>query len=511
MATVSAAHHSADGGPLEPLTVPHFAAFCSRLTLPPKAKAERRRGEPRATRPAPQPLLIEPFQKTIVTPMFDGVAETFVVLPKGNAKSMLSAALALYHLCFVDEAEVFVLAASMGQARRLLNMAAGIVRRSPVLRRHLDLKLGSFEIRAKRDGGYLKVLSSDPDTVDGIGPTLCICDELHRWPTLEAYVLAKEGLDKRGGQIIAISTAGEDENSAFGRMRKTALEHLQVRDGAFKYAPAPSGEFVWLEWSLDPADDLTDFELVKTANPLKQITVESLRARYESPGTRLAWWARFVCGIWTRDDEAAISAMLWAPCQVDHCRIPDGAEDVVIGVDFGWRRDTTALVPVWGMHNDPLTVRVDERLKILTPPGEGKSLSTDEVWAEIRTLSAIWPKATFVIDPNAEGEHVGQRIENELRHKVVLQAQDPSPMADAASLVMELVRERRLEHPGHLEYSSHVLAAYLKSVGASKQRFVKKTDTASPIDALIATAQAVRRLKVVADDPGPVRPFVINR
>lgn len=507
MATVTAAH--AAGPPLEPNTVEHFAAFCSRLTLPAKAKQKHKRGEPRPPKPPPKPLIIEPFQRRIVRDLFTGTAETFVVLPKGNAKSMLSAALALYHLCYTDDAEVFILAASMGQAKRLLNMAAGILRRSKQLQRHLVPKLGSYEIRCKRDGGYLKVLSSDPATVDGIGPTLCICDELHRWPSLEGYVLAKEGLDKRDGQLIAISTAGEDENSTFGRMRAEALKHVSEIDGAFRYAPAPSGEFVWLEWALQPTDDLTDFTLVKSANPLAQITVEGLKARFESPGTRRAWWARFVCGIWTRDDDAAISAMQWAPCQRNGCEIPDGADGVRIGIDFGWWKDTTALVPVWSMNDDPLTVRVDARLKILTPPGNGVALSDEKVWAEVEVMAKRWPTAKFVIDPNANATVFGQRIERELGNPVVWQAQDSSPMAQAAGLVMEIVRDQRLEHPGHLQFSSHVLAAYLKSVGGEKHRFVKGPG-GSYMDGAIALAMAVRSLHAAATEETPPVPFVMS-
>jgi hypothetical protein len=512
---------------LEPGTAEHFKAFCANLTLPPKASVKkkrrrRRRGEcdstvagptaahqSRSRRPAAQRLIIEPFQETALEDYFDGIAETFVMLPKGNAKSMLAAALGIYHLCYVDEAEAFIFAASRDQAARLLKYAAGFVRRSPVLQKHLILRLGSREIRARRDGGSLKVLAADPDTADGIGPTLVICDELHRWKTLEPYTLAKEGLGKRDGQLIGISTAGEDKNSEFGRMRTEALKHIVEQDRAYKCALAPSDEFVWHEWSLSETDDLTDMELVKSANPLAQITVEQLRERFLSPGTRRAWWARFVCGIWTRDDDAAISAMEWAPNQVDHCEIPNDAEHVMIGVDLGWRRDTTAIVPVWMMNAKPLTVRVDRRLAIETPPGEGKSLSEAVVWSHLVKMANRWPNAKFVFDPNANAGHIIERLETELGRDVIIQAQDPAPMAHAAGLVMELVRGKRLEHPGVVEYSSQILAAYLRSVGGEKYRF-DKGPGGSFMDAAIATAQAVRQLHAVATAPPPIRPYVIS-
>jgi hypothetical protein len=516
--------------PLRIGTLDHYEAWARNLTLPPKATEKktggRRRGAGmagarqtiedthaaarpnRGGKPAPIPLVMEPFQLRVLEDYFDGCAETFVMLPKGNAKSMLAAALALYHLCYVDEAEAYIFAASRDQAHRLLNAAAGFVRRSPVLQKHLLLRLGSREIRSRRDGGSLKVLAADPATADGIGPTLVICDELHRWRTLEPYTLAKEGLGKRDGQLIGISTAGEDENDPFGIMRAVALRHLELQEGAYKYAPAPSGEFVWHEWSLAPTDDITDMELVKSANPLAQITIQSLRDRYDSPGTRRAWWARFVCGIWTRDDDAAISAMDWAPNQVAHCRIPDGAAGVIIGLDFGWRKDTTAMVPTWRMNDDPLTLRVDERLEILTPPGGGISTSDETIWASVTRLSKLWPAAVFVADPNANAEHICQRIERELGHVVVYQAQDHGPMAHATSIVMELVRTKRLEHPGRADYSSQVLAAYLAGRD-DKQRFVQGSG-GSPVDAVVATSMAARQHHVAVNAPKPAAPFVMS-
>ena len=491
---------AAPAAKLVPGTLEHFCEWASRLTLP----AHGARGLSRRPK-----LVIESFQRRALGDYFRGVAETFILLPKGNGKSVLMAALALYHLVHTEEAEAYVFAASRDQAKRLLNAAAGFVRRSPGLRKRLDLKLGYLEIRSRVDGGVLKVLAADPDTADGIAPTLVLCDELHRWKSLEVYTLAKEGLDKRPGQLIGISTAGADEASSFGVMRRAALEHLVEHDGAYKRAVAPSGEFVWHEWSLSPEDDIEDMELVKTANPLSTITVDSLRKRWESPGTRRAWWARFVCNIWTQDDDAAISAMDWAPCQADGCEIPDQVEHVVIGIDLGWRRDTTAMVPTWKMADDPCVIRVDRRLVIIPAPGDGTMTPEEDLQAAIREMAGRWPHATVVIDPSAGGESFAQWIERELGLTVVIQPQDPSPMAHATGLTLDLVLGRRLEHPGHLEFSSQVLGAHLKAVGGGERVRFCKAPNGRPNDALIALAMAVRQHHVAADEPTPIVPFLL--
>jgi hypothetical protein len=69
---------------------------------------------------------------------------------------------------------------------------------------------------------------------------------------------------------------------------------------------------------------------------------------------------------------------------------------------------------------------------------------------------------------------------------------------------MEAIRDGRLEHPGDVRFSSHILAAYLKAVGTSdRSRFVKGPGGAY-IDAAIALAMAVRQLNVPAEETIPV-------
>ena len=91
-------------------------------------------------------------------------------------------------------------------------------------------------------GGRIRVLASDTDTVDGQLPTLALVDELHRHRSAELYGILRDGLGPRGGQLIAISTAGDDESTPLGRLRARAHAmpglqcdgaHRHVSDGVF--------------------------------------------------------------------------------------------------------------------------------------------------------------------------------------------------------------------------------------------------------------------------------------
>jgi phage terminase large subunit-like protein len=69
---------------------------------------------------------------------------------------------------------------------------------------------GYRRIKCLRTGGRIQVFAADDRTGDGIIPGgLALVDELHRHRDLKLYRTWRGKLEKRGAQLIAISTAGE--------------------------------------------------------------------------------------------------------------------------------------------------------------------------------------------------------------------------------------------------------------------------------------------------------------
>ena len=457
--------------------IDHFAAFCERLTL----DSGRR-------------FLLEPFQRKLLSDYFAGAEETLALLPKGNGKTTLLGAVALHHLLYTQEAACYIAAASRDQAGIMYGHAAGFVRRSPGLQSRLDVKAGYRAIRSRSDSGFVKVLAADADTADGGAPTLALVDELHRHKTADLIGVFRDGLPKRGGRLITISTAGADENTPLGRIRRKVMsEGVVYRRNAYTRARTRDAGFVLHEWSLQPTDDLEDLKLVKAANPASVVTADSLRRRRDSPSMTRGAWARFACNVWSQDDESAISALDWAPLARPGQDIDDGAS-VIVGIDLGWKWDTTALVPFEplddgeGRYGQPV---------ILEPPRDGTMLEEHKVWGAITAMSERW-SVRVVLDPNAGGQQFSQRLRDELGLEVLEHPQDPVPMADAASRFVEAVRTRKVTHPDDPAFSSHVLSAASKITAGDKERFVKGP-ARSPIDALIAAAMAYRIAATVAE------------
>jgi phage terminase large subunit-like protein len=342
------------------------------------------------------------------------------------------------------------------------------------------------------NAGYIRVLAADVDTSDGVTPSLAVVDELHRHKTPELAGLLRDGLGPREGRMLTISTAGDDEATPLGRLRAKAYTLPgMARDGAHRYVRS-GDSFAFHEWALDPDADADDLEQVKAANPAPWLTVDELRERHDSPSTTSWQWRRFACGMWVSGEGSAISSVEWSACADPDCEIPDGASDVYVGVDLGWKHDRTALVPVWRPGKGGL-IRVG-RPVILSPPGDGTSLPVEDVFAACAAMARTWPQLTFVLDPLAGGEHLAQRLDADLpKVTVATHSQAHTPMCLASARLSEAIAERRIRHPDDEELTAHVLAAGVRQVG-EQWRFGKQKGRDAPIDAVIALSMAVSTL-----------------
>lgn len=152
------------------------------------------------------PLILEPFQRATLAEHFGRVHELLILMPKKLGKSSLLAGRGLFELCTVPYATVAIAAASRDQAGLILKQASGYIRRSPALRRRLSVV--QREICHAANGGTMKVLAADSDTLDGWLGNLALVDELGRWGSAENYGLLRAGVVPRNGQLIGIRHRG---------------------------------------------------------------------------------------------------------------------------------------------------------------------------------------------------------------------------------------------------------------------------------------------------------------
>ncbi len=138
-------------------------------------------------------ITLEPWQVFILTTVFgwvkaDGTRRfrrTYIEVPRGNAKSTLSSAVALYMLAADGEggAEVYALATTRDQARIVFGDAQNMARRSPGFRNRFSVNVGAHNMHVLASGSKFEALSAEGSTLDGLNIHFGCVDELHAHKT----------------------------------------------------------------------------------------------------------------------------------------------------------------------------------------------------------------------------------------------------------------------------------------------------------------------------------------
>jgi phage terminase large subunit-like protein len=276
--------------------------------------------------------------------------------------------------------------------------------------------------------------------------------------------------------MVTISTAGDDEETPLGRLRLAArqLPGLEV-DGAHHYVNHDG--FALHEWALEPGESLDDMELVKRANPAPWHTVESLRARHDSPSTSPWEWARFACGVWLTGEQTWLEHGAWEACREDGAEIPDGAP-VYLGVDVGIKRDTSAIVTCWKRSDDRIVVKA----QVFTPPAN-EALDLSLLEGEIRRQAD-----RFEVMAVAYDRWTFERSAQMLSDEGLLMVEMPMTnerTVPASTRLYEAINAKRICHDGDPVLAAHVNAGVTRDTERG-WRLAKSKRSNKPVDALIA-------------------------
>jgi phage terminase large subunit-like protein len=443
-------------------------------------------------------MTVEPFQRRALADYFSGCRETVILLPKKNGKTTLLAALALFHLMTVADAECVVAAASREQAMILYDAAAGFVRRSPGLDRHFKLQAGYRMIRSLDDGGRIRVLAADVDTADGVRPTLALLDELHRHRSAALYGVFRDGLGPRFGRMLTISTAGEHVTSPLGQMRVRARQlRDRVKRGAYLYARTPDRSFALHEWALDETEDVDDMRTVKKANPASWQTLALLRERHDSPSTLRWQWARFACGLWVSAQAWWLDPEQWKIAETAD-RLADG-DRVALGFDGARTGDATGLVAC--RLDDGLV----QPLAAWEDPGDGQpwEVNGGEVDAAVADAFERYRVVRAAFDPPLwQTEIDGWAVE--YGSAVVRYPTKRGRMADAVERFRTDLAAGRLKHTGDATLTRHALNAQMRETRVGYWLAKPGSGPADKIDLAVAAVLAYEaRADALASEPEP--------
>ena len=503
--------------PGTPYTIAHFEKWARKLILD-----------------TGDPWPIKPWQLEIVEDILDGVTEVWVVIPQGNAKTTLMAAVALYHADYVPSPWVPIGAAARDQAEIMFSQARGFVENTPGMAERFRVYDGYRKIvlRPTEDrpatGRGIKVYAADEKTGDGVIPSMAFLDEGHRHKDLRLYRLWRGKLRKRNidrvwrgklptaemssthdnvvyiaerkGTIVMTSTAGEpgaDFERTRENMRTTATN--RTRRGQC-YLRAEGPQHVLHEYAIPSPAYARDLDIVKQANPLMTISKKDLKDALESPSLDFGEdWLRLTCNIPARSAKAAVSEIQWDNAYLES-GIPEG-EPVCVGADFAWVLDTTALVPFWMPSLDH---RVLGEASILEPPGNNLMLDPQEVHDAFTAINERNPIKMVVMDMT-KAQETAMWLQDEFPGVRVIDRPQTNVLAceDYESFT-EALREGWLHHSGDQGLRTHVMNAIAAKRPNDKYRFDRPIPSRTMayqdtrvIDAL--TAAAMVHLTAVAE------------
>ena len=420
-------------------------------------------------------LALEPFQREVMEAVLSERREVVISQPRGAGKTTLLGCYGLWELVLHPEATIICAAAARDQAQHLYRAASTFAKRIPALRKRLTFTMR--EIRTPEDGRLL-VVSADAEKQMGHDPYLVIVDELGSHTRDDLYVSLRSALIKNpAARMRVISTMGGHEDAPMPTMRRRVLEEGKVtRSGAV--LRAETRDSLWLEWSVPEGADVDDMAVVKEANPRSAIT-EAMLAEHHRV-LHPAAFRRLHANQNLPSDDAFISPADWDACDGE-IEIPAGSE-VIVGVDAGIRRDSTAVA----------TVRRDEAdiwqvgFEIWTPTRK-REVRLEDVEEHILALCERFDVRWVAYDKHL---FVGsaQRLE-EAGAPMIEWPQTNAKMVPATQLLHEVIAARRLRHGGEPTARSHALAAIVAETEMGLR--IRKTASRDRIDALVALAMAI--------------------
>lgn len=433
-----------------------------------------------------KPMRLMRWQKAIVRALFDRPRprQGLVSIARGNGKSTLAAAVALYGL-FADpdvegSASVLCMASTERQARIVFNTARRMIELNPALLE--QVQIFQDRVLVPETDSVMEPLPAIADALQGYNPTLAIVDELHVTPSDVWAAMLLAGGKRKQSLVLAISTPAGDQTGAMWELvqlgRQGADPSLFFREFAAPEGCELDDEAAWLE--ANPA-----------MGPGGFLHLHGLR---DSLGkTTEANFRRYRLGQWAQHDDAWMPKPLWDSC-LDTDRELQPGEKVVLGFDGSSTGDSTALVAVTveecphaeviGLWERPEGARDDWRVS--EPAVENEIRRAFHRFEVVELTADVWLWKGMLERLDAEGFPVTEFPQSATR------------MAPATGKLFDAVAGQRLTHAGDPRLTRHVLNAVAKTEARGVRLVKEHKKSPRKIDAAVALVMAHDRASSLA-------------
>lgn len=469
---------------------------------------------------------LAPFQERIVRRIYgprheDGrriVKTVFLMLPRGNRKTSLAAALSLLHVIGPEKTparQVIFAASDREQAGIGFREAADIIRQDKRLvaaTRIHDAFNSAKQITHQGSGARLRAVSSDGRAQHGTTPAFVLADEIHAWNGRDLWEALKSGLAKTDDSLLVIATTA-------GRGHETLAAEQYDYARRIALGEVENPEFLPIIFGAETDYDWQSEDVWHRVNPGLKHGFPSLsglrslaKEAEDHPAERYSF-QQYNLNIWHGNSRDPLFSM----ATYDARRFDDDESELEtlpcwVGVDMALSGDTAAVVAAW-LHDDgQITIKPwffvpgdglkerseldgvpyerwrDEGLITATP---GPIIDPEAVEDHLRELAARHDVREIAFDPHLARQIMQRLYEDGL--PVIEHRQAPLSMGVAIGDLERTVNGHMIRHDGNPVLRHHfdsVVASRNETTGLVRMHKGKKTDR---IDGAVASAMAVHR------------------
>ena len=441
------------------------------------------------------PLRLAPFQKEFLRrTLADGMDIGILATPRGNGKSSLGGALAVWAL-FDDDAtgspQVPIVATTIGQGiRSCYGVAVSMIKAEPELLRRSLIFTGVTTPRVvvPFNEGELFPVSNDPDGLQGLDPSLAIVDEIGFQPVASWDSLRMATGKRAFSTIIGVGTPGFDRDNALYHVRKAVLEGAKLPGLYFREYAAPDGcatgdRRAWrIANPAIKAGFLRESALVTDIGITPEGHFRLFRLGQHFEGVD--------CWLGTN------GAVLWDALEAPYDFV--AGAPTWVGVDVGIRRDSTAVVAV----QKDATGHLHATARFWVP-SEDNPVDVTDVMEHVRELARAYDVVAVSFDPRLFAVPATMLADEGL--PLVEIPQSVERMTGILGSLLELIKRGELHHDGDELLRRHVLNAVPRF---NERGFtLAKGKSRGHIDAAIALALAYDRVQRTERQPIPMAAF----
>lgn len=250
----------------------------------------------------------------------------YLEVARKNAKSTLLSVIALYLLACDGEsgAEIYSAATTRDQARIVFAAARQMAKLEPEFCSRFGVQIWKDSIAVESTDSFLKALSAEANTLDGLNPHGAIIDELHAHRTRDVWDVMETATGARSQPLIAaITTAGSNRAGICYEIRgylcRVLNSTLHRHDGLGYKVEGDAVEddtFFGLIYTLDDGDDWQDESIWLKPNPNLGVSVylDDLRRQAKKAAYVASAQPNFLTkrqNVWVNADSAWMDMLAW--------------------------------------------------------------------------------------------------------------------------------------------------------------------------------------------------------